>query len=310
MIDELSKERVIDCTLAVVEMCNLVFPEVTNETRPLCRQYQGQVVGPLLQLIELPSKRTAEVIERVGRFLLDDGKLRESEQLFLKAVKIREQLSPNEDAHMVDANVYLCRSYQQQGRFDEAAERLARVLASSKRLLGEDHLATLRAMSTLGYIYRHQGQWQNAVGLQERVVASAKRLLGEEHPDTLEAMSYLGLTYWDQGQWHPAAELQKLILSSSKKVLRRDHPDTLKAKNNLAVTYRKQGQWDDAAELHEDVLSSRTRLFGEDHPETLRAMTNLAITYRSQGRWTETVELHEKTVTSRRGCSEKIILIR
>jgi tetratricopeptide (TPR) repeat protein len=178
------------------------------------------------------------------------------------------------------------------GRYSEAEELQVQVIEIRKRVLGEEHPATLTSMHNLALTYGDQGRWKEAEELQVQVIEIKKRVLGEEHPDTLASINNLALTYRDQGRWKEAEELHVQALEIEKRVLGEEHPNTLTSMNNLASTYSDQGRWKEAEELQLQVLEIEKRVLGEEHPNTLTSMHNLAITYGDQGRWKEAEELH------------------
>jgi hypothetical protein len=66
-----------------------------------------------------------------------------------------------------------------------------RVLEVQRRVLGEDHPATLRSLNNLASTLRDQGDLAGARGLQERVLDVRRRVLGEDHPATLRSVKTL-----------------------------------------------------------------------------------------------------------------------
>lgn len=61
----------------------------------------------------------------------------------------------------------------------------------AERLVGPEHLDTLRARAKLAFSYRSAGRTGEAIAIEEQVVADRERLLGPEHPDTLSTRSAL-----------------------------------------------------------------------------------------------------------------------
>src|SRR5271170_845236 len=74
------------------------------------------------------------------------------------------------------------------------------VLDASKRILGDEHLDTLTAMSNFSVILRMQGKLDQAAAMGENVLDASKRILGDEHPDTLTAMSNFSVILRMQGK--------------------------------------------------------------------------------------------------------------
>ncbi|KAF1964408.1 kinesin light chain 3 [Bimuria novae-zelandiae CBS 107.79] len=195
------------------------------------------------------------------------------------------------------------------GRYEEAEELQVQVMQTRKRVLTDEHPATLTSMNNLAETYRNQGRWKEAEELQVQVMQTMKRVLTDDHPSTLTSMTNLALTYWMQGRWKEVEELEVQVMHTRKRVLTDEHPDTLTGMNNLAATYMSQGRWKEAEELQVQVMQTMKRVqvmqtmkrvLTDEHPNTLGSMNNLAETYRSQGRWKEAEELHVQVMQTRK----------
>jgi tetratricopeptide (TPR) repeat protein len=186
------------------------------------------------------------------------------------------------------------------GRYDEAEELFAQGMQTRKRVLTDEHPATLTSMGNLAATYWHQGRWKEAEELQVQVMQTSKRVLSDEHPDTLSSMAHLATTYRNQGRWKEAEELQVQVMQTSRRVLTDEHPDTLSSMANLAATYWHQGRWKEAEELELQVMQTRKRVLSDEHPATLSSIGNLAATYKSQGRWKEAEELQVQVMQTRK----------
>jgi len=84
------------------------------------------------------------------------------------------------------------RDYER-GDYVSAQNLEEQVLDACRRLLGEEHRATLVAMSNLAETFSSQGNLAGARKMQEQVLDASRRLLGEEHPDTLMTMNNLAV---------------------------------------------------------------------------------------------------------------------
>ncbi|KAK7002445.1 hypothetical protein R3P38DRAFT_3042967 [Favolaschia claudopus] len=72
----------------------------------------------------------------------------------------------------------LASTYSDQGRWSDAEGLQVTVLEARKRLLGEDHPATLLSMSNLASVFEHQGRQSEAEALRR----AAHNI--EQHRDT------------------------------------------------------------------------------------------------------------------------------
>ncbi|KAM0257342.1 hypothetical protein ACHAQJ_004429 [Trichoderma viride] len=175
---------------------------------------------------------------------------------------------------------------------NSGAERTAQKAANSrKRILGDEHLDTLRSMSNLSSVYWKQGRWAEAELLEVQVMDLRKRVLGGEHPDTVKSMANLASTYFSQGRFTEAELLEVKVMEMNLRALGKEHPETLKSMAHLASTYRSQGRLAETELLEVQVMDTRKAVLGDEHPDTLKGMANLALTYWNQGRLTEAESL-------------------
>ncbi|KAJ7842312.1 P-loop containing nucleoside triphosphate hydrolase protein [Mycena leptocephala] len=186
---------------------------------------------------------------------------------------------------VVDFGVQYGVIYWDAGWYKEAKELEHAVLEQRKRVLGDAHPDTLRAMGNLASTYNSLGEFHKAEELEVIVLEKQKQVLGDDHPDILHAMGNLASTYQKLGEFHKAEELEVVVLEKRKQLLGDDHPDTLQAMGNLASTYQKLGQFHKAEELEVVVLAKRKQVLGGGHPDTLRGMGSLAATYQMLGKF-------------------------
>jgi tetratricopeptide (TPR) repeat protein len=186
------------------------------------------------------------------------------------------------------------------GQYEQALPLQEKALAGYRRVLGDDHPATLASMSHLAETRRALGALHGARELHEQTLAARRRVLGHEHPDTLGSMNNLALTRRDLGDLQGAHHLFEETLAARRRVLGEDHPDTLWSMNSLAVTRHGLGDLQSARALHEQTLAARRRVLGDDHPNTLWSMNNLAETRRTTGDLQGARQLHEEALAGYR----------
>jgi tetratricopeptide (TPR) repeat protein len=295
--DQMAELYMVSCMTTVVEMFDTAFPkDYTNESRPVCRRYNSQVVLPLINIATHRTSRTAEVTLRIGEFLTSDGKYEDSAKLCTIAVEIFTEINGNKDRQALDATVSLGECLWRHGRLKEAAELLHSAISTGQRVFGEEDPTTLRAMRHLGMTYWYQGQREKAIEVQKDTLLLRKKVLGSEHPETLNTMDHLGLALNSLEQWAEAAAVQEETVALKTKVFGADHPSTLNAIINLAATYRDGGlkTMEEAAALQETTLEVVERVLGEESPSMPELMTDLGVTYRLLGRPGEAATMHER----------------
>ncbi|KAJ7480581.1 hypothetical protein FB451DRAFT_1365066, partial [Mycena latifolia] len=185
-------------------------------------------------------------------------------------------------------------------KYKRAEELLVQAVQKQRKVLGDDHVATLDVMDDLAVTYEKLGQFKLAEQLLILVLEKRRKHLGEDHLDTLIAMTHLAWACMSLGQFQEAAELQTVVVEKRRQILRKDHPSTLDAMNDLVVTNIKLGQFKAAEEIQIAVLDMRRKISGDDHPETLVVMNNLGLTYRGLGQFKKAEELQVVLLDKRR----------
>jgi tetratricopeptide (TPR) repeat protein len=114
---------------------------------------------------------------------------------------------------------------------------MGKILEARKRILGEDHIDTLRSMSCMAWAYGEQGRLADATNIYEKV---RKRDLGDEYIETLRSMSSLAWAYGEQGLVEEAVRLYEEVVEAMARVLGSEHQDTLKAQQDMERMYERQ----------------------------------------------------------------------
>jgi tetratricopeptide (TPR) repeat protein len=299
--DDMSETDLTTFRAMTVDICHHAFPnDWNNNNRALCRLYIGQIMGAPLDPDASETVKSAGVMDRVGWFLRDDGKIVDSERTLVRSLKIFLRILGAEHPDTLWSMNNLALTYTAEGRTGEAAALLEQVLEKDRQILGAEHPDTLRSMNNLASTYRDQGRTAEAANLWEEVLGKRRQIQGVEHPDTLVSMNNLASMYRHQGRIGEAAALEEEVLERRMRILGSEHPDTLVSMNNLTSMYRDQGRIGEAAALEEKVLEKRRRILGVEHPDTLRSMNNLASTYSAQGRMEEAAALEEEVLEKRR----------
>src|ERR1039458_7899325 len=98
-----------------------------------------------------------------------------------------------------------------QGDYAAARRFGERGLKVMRRVLGEEHRATLVSMNNLAGTLEAQGEYDGGGVLQERALELRTKVLGEEHLDTLVSMSNLAGIFSSLGQYTAARRLSERV---------------------------------------------------------------------------------------------------
>ena len=188
---------------------------------------------------------------------------------------------------------------QAQGKYQAAFLRMNSAYERRARLLGDEHPATLAAMSNLAVMLSKLGRHDEAANLQEKVLMWRKNFFGDEAPETLTAMNNLAMMLSDLKRHDEALKLQEKVLALRQKKFGDEHPDTIRAMNNLATLLSKRGRHLEALELQKKVLAWREQNFGENNLETIGAVYNLSVTLNALKYYGDALERSEQVLLLR-----------
>lgn len=199
-----------------------------------------------------------------------------------------------------DAYIRFAQVFRESGYYHEELQLELQVLEQRIKLLGDEHVETIWALSNLGSTYYMMGQYKAAEMLGSQVLEKRKRILGDDHPSTIQVMGNLASTFHAMGKYREAEELKIEILEKRKQTLGEEHPDTIWTMGNIASTYHAMGKYNEAEELGSKVLEMRKTILGEEHPDTILAMGDHASTLHAKGKYAEANELMVEVLQKRK----------
>jgi hypothetical protein len=173
------------CLGDVIGICDAAFSQNwdTPEERRPCRKFQPQVVEPAFEAAAIPSRRAGITLHRIGQFLLNDGKFKDSERLNERGFGIQFNLFGKEHPFTLATMNNLASTYLEQGNLHDAVDLQERNLEASKSTLGEVHPVTLANMVNLAHTYLELDRETEAVCLIQQSVDGSQKCLGEDHTD-------------------------------------------------------------------------------------------------------------------------------
>jgi non-specific serine/threonine protein kinase/serine/threonine-protein kinase len=164
-----------------------------------------------------------------------------------------------------------------------AEPHVTQAIEIRRRLLGPEHLETLRSRYVLAYVYGCWARSSESISLLHDLIETQRRVLGEEHPETLRSSNLLARIYGEQGWYAEADSIQRRILGIWRRLEGEDHPQTLREIFRVALVSFRSGRYAEAESLYARALEGMRRVLGEEDPFTLDAMHGLALAHIQQG---------------------------
>jgi tetratricopeptide (TPR) repeat protein len=127
----------------------------------------------------------------------------------------------------------LVQVYNDQGRYDKAAELLPEIVEFWEREFGYSSPRALHEKDYLAFMLFRLGHFEEAEPYFTEILEARKLTLGEAHPDTLETMGMLGSVYFKIGRHDEARALVAEQLALGKRMAEDSKADANK-KNDYA----------------------------------------------------------------------------
>jgi serine/threonine protein kinase/Tfp pilus assembly protein PilF len=185
------------------------------------------------------------------------------------------------------------------GSYSRAESLLRRAVEIRQRLLGPEHLDTLKSKRVLASTLVGEARYPEAEKLYRETLAIQRRILGPEHPDNLSLTNNLAGVVADEGRLGEAEKLFRANFNVESRVLGSENPETLRSADNLVFTMDQDGRYAEAEKLERHTLEVKRRVLGPDHPQTLHSIENLADTLDSEGRYAEAENLERELIAIR-----------
>jgi tetratricopeptide (TPR) repeat protein len=234
--------KVWDSNMARLTLC-CVGLHVPDNNRPQYWGVEQRLVGHANQCQEYLSRRLAGqdddiamlgAIHGLGDLYVDQGKLDEAEEMYLRALAGSEKALGRDHTLTLGTVNNLGLLYVNQGRLDEAEKMCQRALAGLEKALGRDHTLTLGTVNNLGNLYADQGKLDKAEKMYQWALAGLEKALGRDHTSTLDTVNNLGILYANQGKLDEAEEMYRWALAGFEKSLGLDYVQCRHLRKSLA----------------------------------------------------------------------------
>jgi CHAT domain-containing protein len=254
--------------------------------------------GIALPLAQQAAVRAAELLGDDDAYTIQArrelGEIYREVRRFDDAITLFEQVRPalvarygEENRRVFDNELAIAGSLNEAGRPDAALAKIEPLIATLRRLYGDDEPVTQLALShrfsCLNKLRRHD---EALVAIEELLVIR-RRVYGPHHPRTLFALRGLAVTQWARGDKEAAIELNREVIAGYEAAYGPDHPETLHAMHNTAVALQDAGRLAEALQVAGRVVDSveRQQEWASLAPETQQSyFSRWANTYKMQAR--------------------------
>ena len=218
----------------------------------------------------------------LGNLYSDQGKLKEAEVMYQRALAGYEQALGPDHMFTLDTVNSLGSLYKHQDKLKEAEMMYQRALAGYEQAFSPDYTPTLLTINNLGNLYKHQGKLKEAEIMYQRALARCEQALGPDHTYTLIIINNLGSLYSNQGKVKEAEMMYQHALAGFEQALGPDHTSTLNILDSLGNLYKHQDKLKEAEMMYQRALAGYEQALGPDHTSTLFTVSNLGNLYKHQ----------------------------
>ncbi|GKT51713.1 nephrocystin-3 [Colletotrichum spaethianum] len=238
----------------------------------------------------------AWVFHGLGNLYKDQGRLKEAEAMYERALQGTEKAWGPEHTSTLSTVNNLGLLYKSQGRLKEAEAMYERALQGKEKAWGPEHTSILSTVNNLGLLYADQGRLKEAEAMYERALQGTEKAWGPEHTSTLSTVNNLGLLYKSQGRLKEAEAMYERALQGKEKALGPEHTSTLMTVDNLGLLYADQGRLKEAEAMYQRALQGFEKAWGPEHTSTLMTVNNLGNLYADQGRLKEAEAMYQRAL--------------
>lgn len=190
---------------------------------------------------------------------------------------------------------------ERNGLYREAMKNARQVVKARKRLLGDHHVATWRALAKQALAHHGLGEYRDAAainqGLLEKLYAPDTEV--QDVPFMTDLMNNQADVLFHEGKYSEAAILRREVLRSRENTLGSEHPETLETMESLALVLQKQDHWKEAHQYASLAYEGRKKSLGEIQPDTLSSLSVLGDISYHQGNYAAAAETQAKVLDSR-----------
>ena len=243
----------------------------------------GKTAVALSQDPEVEPGVRADVLDKLGVVLLEQGKRSEALGHFQRALAIEEPVLGAEHFAVAVTLTHIGAALHRQGDLSEALAHYQRALALQERALGPDHPEVAVTLEQVGHVLREQGEQSRALTVYRRVLAIKEQALGPEHSSVAATVGNIGVTLHRQGKFSEARIYYQRGLRIFERTLGPEHSAVATALLNLGSVLHSEGKHAAALVDYQRALAIQERTFGSDHVSVAVLLGNIGLVLHDQG---------------------------
>lgn len=167
---------------------------------------------------EMNLRRRSDSYHQLGNLYSDQGRMREAEVMYVRALKGYEKAWGAEYNFTLDIANHLGALYWKQRRMAADEMTYLRALKRKEKAWGAEHPSTLDTANVLGALYWKQGRMEEAEHMYMRALTRYEKTWGPEHTSTLNIVNNLRNLYKNQDKMKEAEDMYLRALTEYEKI--------------------------------------------------------------------------------------------
>ena len=238
----------------------------------------------------------------------------------------RRRVLTGEDKQGIDELETRIETLRDQGSLDAMIPLVDEIVATRRRIQGEDHFEVFDAAllrTTIAEVARlpddlqtrfcesysqtsaatdsqTKGLYAEAEENFVKALSGRRAALGDDHPYTIDSLNLLVNVLHQRGQRSRTLILASEVLEKRRRSLGDNHPQTAISLHNLGVLLKGRGDFDQAAPFFLKALAIQRELFGKEHVDYAQSLQSLATLHDDQGEYETAESLHREALATRR----------
>ena len=211
-------------------------------------------------------KAVVDAINSKGQDFIQSGAFRLALRLFNRSLLLlrRGRMIEGSLGQLVRLKVAQCLTFC--GRFEEANEAIASLVAEQEKCLAKDDVTLLRSRFVLANVMSNQGRHRDALELIRKTIAAAKPVDADDYIDILSARSLEANCLTLVGLPGEALAIANELLPRISSACGVDHFNTLTIRHTVVGALVALGRHAEAVERISELLPDERRVLGDDHP--------------------------------------------
>jgi len=251
---------------------------------PGAEQLERRALAIIETLTPADPARSTMSRRDLGFVLMKEGRLAEGGRDLLASLRVMESSDGTDWLELAVTRDYVAEVHRLQGRYEEAARMLERLVEEAAARLGEENPQVHVFINNLAGIYKDQERFDEAQTLLHRSLALRHAASEPDLQAIARATLNLSELYRLQGRYTDAEPLYLEALDLARRAWGGESGELFEFVKQLAVLYREQSRFTEAEPLARQARDLIVRELGPDHPRVAQSEFDLGELLRAGGR--------------------------